>query len=133
MTTPNEPLHSIQARIEELQNTITEKEEQIKTRARNLKDELQDELEAQFSPEVLVKKYPFQAAGAAFVTGLVVAKLLKGRRGSSSPTTVKESWKQERTPSPEKSALYTIGLEVLRSAKELGFTYLQRYIDKKIK
>ena len=133
MTTPNEPLQSIQARIEELQNTITEKEEQIKARARNLKDELQGELEAQFSPEEIVRKHPFQAAGTAFVTGLVIARLLKGGRYPSEPAKQKHTAQQERLPSPEKSALYTIGLEVLRSAKELGFTYLQRYIDKKIK
>ena len=58
MTTKNEPLNSIQARIEELQNTIAEKEDQIKSRALHLSDSIKAELE----PMQIVKKYPFQAA-----------------------------------------------------------------------
>jgi len=125
MTTKNEPLNGIQARIEELQNTIAEKEDQIRSRALHLSDSIKEEL----APMQIVKKYPFQAAGITFVTGLVLTRALRGSK---------------RTPSTEQtdcyplqpqrnSALYTIGLDVLRSAKDLGFSYLQKYIDSKIK
>ena len=125
MTTKNEPLNGIQARIEELQNTIAEKENQIRSRALHLSDSIKEEL----APMQIVKKYPFQAAGITFVTGLVLTRTLRGSK---------------RTPSTEQtdcyplqpqrnSALYTIGLDVLRSAKDLGFSYLQKYIDSKIK
>ena len=53
MTTKNEPLPSIQARIEELQNTIVEKEKQIKSRALHLSDNLK----AEIAPIEIVKKY----------------------------------------------------------------------------
>ncbi len=125
MTTKNEPLNSIQARIEELQNTITEKEDQIKSRALHLSDSIKAEL----APMEIVKKYPVQAAAVTFLTGLVLTLALRDRK---------------RTPSTEQSdcypsqpqrnsALYTIGLDVLRSAKDLGFSYLQKYIDSKLK
>ncbi len=45
MTTKNEPLNSIQARIEELQNTIAEKEDQIRSRALHLSESIKAELE----------------------------------------------------------------------------------------
>ena len=125
MTTKNEPLNSIQARIEELRNTITEKEDQLKSRALHLSDSIKAEL----APVEFVKKYPFQAAGITFMTGLVLTRALRGSK---------------RTPSNEQpdsypvqpqrnSALYTIGIDVLRSAKDLGFSYLQKYIDSKLK
>jgi len=129
MTTKNEHLSSIQARIEELQNTITEKEMEIKARTRQLRDDL----EAELSPVELVRCYPFKAAAATFIAGLLLARFLKGgrrtanvKRGDSSPL-------QDSCSSPNNNALETIGIDILRSAKDLGFNYLQRYIDKKIR
>jgi hypothetical protein len=125
MTTKSETLSGIQARIEELQSTIADKEEQIKTRAMNLKDDLK----AEFSPDKMVKKYPFQAAGVTFVTGILIARALKGNRNPSSPVKLRDA----SSSSQNNSALYSIGIDVLRSAKDMGFKYLQRYIDSKLK
>ncbi len=131
MTTKNDPLNTIQARIEELQNTIAEKEEQIKKRTRRLKDDL----EAELSPVQIVRKHPLQAVGATFFIGLLVTRALRGtQRGSSTPQRTEAPASTECSrPQQSDGALYTIGLDVLRSAKDLGFSYLQRYIDKKIK
>jgi hypothetical protein len=128
MTTTNEPLASIQARIEELQNTITEKEAQIKARTRKLKEEI----EAELSPVKLVKKYPFPTTGIIFVAGMLIGKTLRGMSSTSAPEEQTACASVERSPSAQKSALSAIGLEALRSAKDLGFACLQRYIDKKI-
>jgi hypothetical protein len=131
MTTTNEPLTGIQARIEELQNTIAEKETQIKARGHQLKEEIGAEL----SPVELVRKHPFPATALLFVAGLQLGKTLRSGMTSSAsvPAAVTISPSVEHAPSPRKGALSTFGLEVLRSAKDLGFTYLQRYIDKKFK
>ena len=133
MTTKNEPLHSIQARMEELQNTITEKEKEIKERARNLKSELKEEFDAQFSPLELIRKHPFEAVSVLFVTGLVIAKSIGAPRCPSAQSEQASSPAPQQRSSPGNSVLTTIGLEALRSAKDIGFTYLQRYIDKKLK
>jgi len=127
MTTTNEPLASIQARIEELQNNIAEKEAQIKARTRKLKEEIETEL----SPVKLVKMYPFSSTGITFVAGLLIGKALRGSRSATTPAVQEACAAGVRSPSNQKSALSTIGLEALRSAKELGFACLQRYIDKK--
>ncbi|MCX6178249.1 MAG: hypothetical protein NT163_02570 [Chlorobiales bacterium] len=125
MTTKSETLSGIQARIEELQSTITEKEEQIKTRAMNLKDDLK----AEFSPDEIVKKYPLQAVGMTFVTGMLIARTLKGLKSPSSTAKPEHA----SSLSQNNSALYNIGIDILRSAKDMGFKYLQRYIDSKLK
>jgi hypothetical protein len=125
MTTKNDPLNSIQARIEELQNTIAEKEKQIKSRALDLSDNLKAEL----APMEIVKKYPFQTAGITFVTGLLLTRALRGRKTTLST----ETPDCYPAPSQRNSALSTLGLDVLRSAKDLGFSYLQKYIDRKLK
>ena len=129
MTPINEPLVSIQARIEELQNTIEDREAQIKARTRKLKEGIETEL----SPIELVRKHPFTVTGVIFFTGLLLGKALSGRKSSATPTVQTACASAERLPSNQKSALSTIGLEALRSAKDLGFACLQRYIDKKIK
>jgi len=126
MTTKNEQLHSIQARIEELQNTIAEKEEHIMARSRQLKDGLTEEL----SPVKIVRKHPFLAAGMTFAAGLLLTKTIRGKQcscNSCSPAGPDPAVSSQRN-----GALYGIGLDVLRAAKDLGFNYLQRYIDKKI-
>jgi len=130
MITQNEPLIAIQARIEELQSTITEKEQQIKARAITLKEDLQEKL----SMENIVRQHPFQAAGITFVAGLLLTKTLRAR---NTPSLLVE---RTQHPAPShhlseqsKTAFSSIGFEVLRSMKDIGVTYLQRYLEKKIK
>ncbi|MEI7933496.1 MAG: hypothetical protein WCH30_00360 [Chlorobiaceae bacterium] len=128
MTTTNEPLVGIQARIEELQNTIAEKEEQIKTRARKLKTELQEEI----SPIKLIRQHPFEAVGTSFFAGLLLIAALRSHRRPAAQEERQLTTTSQLIPTQSKTALSAIGLEVLRSVKDLGFTYLQRYLDKKI-
>ncbi len=129
MTTKNEPLVGIQARIEELQNTIAEKEEQIKARTRTLKEEIETEL----SPVEVVRNHPVATTATLFVAGLLLGKGLRSSMSPSMPKTQPASPSVACSPSQQKSVLSTIGLEALRSAKDLGFTYLKRYIDQKIR
>ncbi len=128
MTPSNEPLAGTQARIEELRNTIAEKEAQIKTRGRKLKEEI----EAELSPMELVRKHPFPATAIVFAAGLLLGKGVSGKKSTSLPSSQKACAPAKRSPSRTESALSAIGLEVLRTVKELGFASLQRYIDKKI-
>jgi hypothetical protein len=129
MTTTNEPLFSIQSRIEELQNTIAEKEEQIKTRARILKEELKEEI----SPIKFIRQHPFECVGTSILAGLLLTTALRSRRSPSAQGERQLTTTSQLIPAQNKTALSTIGLEVLRSVKDLGFTYLQRYLDNKIK
>ncbi len=129
MTTINEPFVGIQARIEELQDTIAEKEEQIKTRARILKEELKEEI----SPVKFIRQHPFEFAGTSFVAGLLLTRALRSPRRASAQGERPLTNPSQFIPAQGKTALSAIGLEVLRSVKDLGFTYLQRYLDKKIK
>ncbi len=130
MTITNEPLVGIQARIEELHNTITEKEEQIMARNRKLKDELMKEI----SPEHIVRQHPFEAAGVTFLAGLLLARAMRGHKSPSirvEPT--QHSAPSQHMSAQSKTALSSIGFEMLRSMKDLGLTYLQRYLEKKFR
>jgi len=129
MTTPNEPLVGIQARIEELHNTITEKEEQIKARTRTLKEELK----AEISPDNLIRQHPFKAAGASFLAGLLLSRALGGGRKSAHTTELPVSLSSTSCSPNRTTAFSIIGVELLRSVKDLGFTYLQRYLEKKMR
>jgi hypothetical protein len=128
--TTNEHLDGIQARIEDLQNTIAEKEEQIRQRARHLKEDLQAEL----SPLEVIKKHPLEAAGTVLAVGFLLGRAIKP---SAKPSNIEAadilSAPPVHHPSPAKIAMGTIGVDILRSAKDLGFTYLQRYLDRKIR
>ncbi len=128
MTPINEPLDGIQARIEELQKSIAKREEQIKAKTRKLKEEI----EAELSPVRIVEKYPFVVTTVVFAAGLLLGKAVRGTRRSSAPMGQVHCAPVERAPSRGENALSAIGLEALRSAKELGFACLQRYIEKKI-
>ena len=128
MTPTNEPLDGIQARIEELQKSIANREAQIKARTRKLKEEI----EAELSPVKIVEKHPFAATTVVFAAGLLLGKTLRGTKRISASIRPVACAQGERSPSRSESALSTIGLEALRSAKELGFACLQRYIQKKI-
>ncbi len=129
MTTKNEPLTGIQARIEELHNTIAEKEEQIKSRTKKLKDDIKEEV----SPEKMIRKYPFEAAGASFLAGLILARTLRGCKKSAGKVEQVTLAPQQHFSTQPKTALSAIGFEVMRSVKDIGFSYLQRYLEKKIK
>ncbi len=128
MTTTNEPLDGIQARIEELQKSIANREAQIKARTRKLKEEI----EAELSPVKIVEKHPFAVTTVFFAAGLLLGKAVRGKKSTSAPIRPVTCAQGERSASRSESALSAIGLEALRSAKELGFACLQRYIEKKI-
>ncbi len=128
MTPINEPLDGIQARIEELQKSIAKREAQIKAKTQKLKAEIETEL----SPVKIVGKHPFAVTTVVFAAGLLLGRGVRGARRTSAPMGEVHCAPAERSPSRTESALSTIGLEALRSAKELGFACLQRYIDKKI-
>ncbi|NTV92467.1 MAG: hypothetical protein HGA72_04060 [Chlorobiaceae bacterium] len=129
MTTNNEPLSSIEARIEELHNTIAEKEEQIKARTRQLKDDIQTELD----PVTVVRRHPFEIAGSVFVTGLLIGRSIKTmmRPSHKHPSNMAAASEQVSAKAP--SPLGGLGIDILRSAKDLGFNYLTHYLDKTIK
>jgi hypothetical protein len=131
MTTANEHLKSIQSRIDELEQTISERGEQIKTRALNLKEELQDEL----APEELVRKHPFKATGAALLTGLLIGRAAKSIVAPARGTvTVTENLPAARhEPSALMVALSAVGAEVLHAGKDLAITWLRNYIEEKKK
>lgn len=128
MTPKNEPLAGTQARIEELRNTIAEKEAQIKTSGRKLREGI----EAELSLMGLVRKYPFPATTIIFAAGLLLGKGGRSKKSTSLSNSKGACAPAKRSPSRSESILSAIGLEVLRAAKELGFASLQRYIDKKI-
>ncbi|MBM3162066.1 MAG: hypothetical protein FJZ79_01780 [Chlorobi bacterium] len=127
--TTNESLDGIQARIEDLQNTIAEKEEQIRQRARHLKDELQAEL----SPLEVVRKHPLETAGAVLAAGVLIGRALKPSCKSSRPARAIHAEPAGPSRSGITTAMGLVGVDILRSAKDLGFTYLQRYLDRKIR
>jgi hypothetical protein len=130
MTTKNDTLHGIQARIEELQKTIAEKEKQIKARTRNLKKDIEEEL----SPEEIIKKHPFLAAGTTFTAGLILTKTLGGRRKSPPQAKTPEpAFQPEPAASRRKGVMYTVGLDVFHSLKDIGFKYLQGYVENKFR
>jgi hypothetical protein len=130
MTTKNDTLHGIQARIEELQKTIAEKEKQIKARTRNLKEDIAEEL----SPEEIVKKHPFLAAGTTFTAGLIITKSISGRRKQQQQPKAPEPVQQQEPPSSRRKGLmYTIGLDVFHSLKDIGVNYLQGYVEQRFR
>ncbi|KUL30458.1 hypothetical protein [Chlorobium limicola] len=128
MTTNNERLDGIQARIEDLQNTISEKEEQIKARAYQFKEDLKTEL----SPLEVIKKHPFETAGAVLAAGFFVGRALRPSRRAENSTQAEIPVTSNQS-SAVKIAIGSLGIDILRSAKDLGFTYLQRYLDRKIR
>ena len=130
MITQNEPLAAIQARREELHHTITERKEQIAMRA----EELVTKLKKEVSPITLIKKHPGKAACAAFLSGLLLTKAFGGHRTPSAGMEYREQYTPPPfLPTPGKTALSAIGFELLRSVKDIGFSYLQRYLEKKIR
>ncbi len=124
-----EPLKHIEARIHELEQSIHEREKQLKDRAGQFKKELQEEL----SPEELVKKYPLQTTGASLVFGFLAGKILRSVISPSSHTNAQPASKPKSESSELKNAVASIGIDVLRSGKDLAFSYLKHYLDNRIK
>jgi ElaB/YqjD/DUF883 family membrane-anchored ribosome-binding protein len=137
MTTANDHLKSIQARIDELEHTISERGEQIRNRTSQIKEELKDEL----SPEELIRKHPFEAVGGALFTGLVVGKAIRSLFGGRSRKRLPEpSVRTEEVhhsgkqlPVAVKAALATVGAEALHAGQDLAVSWLRNYIEEKKK
>ena len=124
-----EPLKNIEARIQELENSIHEREKQLRERAGLFKKELQEEL----APAELVKKYPFQTTGLSLLFGFFAGKIIRSIVSPSPRANVQPSSPPQKEPSELKNAVASIGVDVLRSGKDLAFNYLKHYMDKKIK
>ncbi|HHE07833.1 MAG TPA: hypothetical protein ENL01_02860 [Chlorobaculum parvum] len=135
MTTANDPLKNIQSRIDELEQTISDRGEQIKARTRQLKDDLQEEL----SPVELLKKHPAESAGVSFVTGLVAGRVIRGLISTKTPRTAKKkampsepAFGEETIaikPSALKAAISAIGIELLNTGKDLAITWAKNQFD----
>jgi ElaB/YqjD/DUF883 family membrane-anchored ribosome-binding protein len=131
MTTANEHIKSIQSRIDELEQTVSERGEQIKSRAMHLKEDLQEEL----APDELIRKHPFKTTGSALLAGLLIGRAVKSIfRPSDRPVIVTENLPAvHREPSSVKTALVTIGVEILHTGKDLAIAWLKNYIAEKKK
>lgn len=145
MTTANDPLKNIQSRIDELEQTISDRGEQIKARTRQLKDDLQEEL----SPVELIKKHPVESAGVSFVTGLVAGRIIrsvispKRQRITVAATpqpAAKPGWAEKPKPhakaaateepreasaSPRGMAVGALGIEVIHALRDLAVTWIK--------
>lgn len=124
-----EPLKNIEARIQELENSIHEREKQLRERAGRLKKELQEEL----APAELVKKYPLQTTGLSLLFGFFTGKIIRSIISPSRRTDAQPASPPQKEPSELKNAVASIGVDVLRSGKDLAFNYLKHYMDKKMK
>jgi len=129
MTTKNDLMQTVQNRMEELENTIAEKEEQIRQRGH----QLQHDIEASIPPKEIVIKHPLQSTALLFLTGILTGKTIRSlaRKPSVRPTAQKAAsiLPQKATDSDFRD----IRMELLRSAKDLGVSYLQHYIDGKFR
>jgi hypothetical protein len=129
MTTNNDTMRKVQKRMEELQNTIAEKEEQIRLRGH----QLQHDIEAGISPKEIVKKHPLQSTALLFLTGILTGQAV---RTLAHKPTVQPTAEKTAFPLPQAapdSDFRDIRMELLRSAKDLGVSYLQHYIDGKFR
>ncbi|TCD48838.1 hypothetical protein [Chlorobium sp. N1] len=130
MTKKNEHLESVQARIEALQETIAERERDIRERA----GRFQERLEKEISPVEMVRRHPWQAAFGALAVGFLTGRMLRGGGSPAEHPEQQEFPQAPLAPMAQRSAvLPDIRLELIRSAKELGVSYLQRYIDSRFR
>lgn len=131
MTDKQNHLESVQERIDILQETIAERERDIRERARRF----QENLEHEISPAEIVRRHPWPSAFAALGLGYLTGRMLR----SGGPAPSAESCQLPETGAPALPATRTGGaladlrLELIRSAKELGVNYLQRYLDSKFR
>lgn len=124
-----EHLKSIDARIRELEQSIREREAELKQRAGRFREELQ----AGLTPEEIVRKYPLQAAGGSLLAGFLAGKIIRSILSPSSQKTAPPPDTAQNKPSGLRSALGTLGIDVLHSGKDLAFTYLKHYLDNRMK
>ncbi len=139
MTNAHDPLKSIQSRIDELEQTISERGEQIKSRTRQLKEDLQEEL----SPVEIVRKHPVKSAALSFVTGIVAGRILRGiispkrskkvGKGAVGTAPGSEPEVVATEPSPLKEAMGSIGIELLHTGKDLAITWIKNQFDTRTK
>ncbi|NTU57502.1 MAG: hypothetical protein HGB00_01065 [Chlorobiaceae bacterium] len=127
MTTANDPIKSIQSRIDELEQSIAERGEHIKARTLQLKEELQDEL----SPVELIRKHPVEAAGASFVTGVLLGRAIKSIVSPTPHRPSVQSDPADKQRSTLSATIGIIGIELLHTAKDLGIAWLKNYIEEK--
>ncbi len=126
MKQDTEPLTTIESRIQDLQESIEQRRQHLKTRATRLKDDLQDEL----APEEIIRKYPLQTAAASLLAGILTGKFI---RAVVTPSGRQPQKNIQEKPSEFKAALGDIGVDILRSGKDLAFTYLRHHLDNRIK
>ncbi|ASQ91136.1 hypothetical protein CHL67_09595 [Prosthecochloris sp. GSB1] len=124
-----EHFKSIDARIEELEKSIRDRETELKNRAGHLTEEIRSEL----APGELVRKYPLQAAGAALLTGFLGGKIIRSIVTHSPERKADDGNRAAPEPSGARQALGALGIDILHSGKNLAFSYLQHYLDQKIK
>jgi hypothetical protein len=131
MTTANEHLKSIQSRIDELEQTISERGEQIKSRAVHLKDELREEL----APEEVIRRHPFKSTGGAILAGLLIGRAVRSVVAPAHRSAPVSEYQPvaHHEPSAMKVALATIGAEALHAGKDLAITWMKNYIEEKKK
>jgi ElaB/YqjD/DUF883 family membrane-anchored ribosome-binding protein len=131
MTEQNKHLENVQERIAALHETIAEREQDIKDRARKF----QHELEQEISPVEIVKRHPWQAVLGALATGFLTGRILRSLgSGPTDEASAEPAVPARPVPvSRPESAMRDIRLELIRSAKDLGINYLQRYIEGKLK
>ena len=132
MTTGNDHLQSIQSRIDELEHTISVRGEHIRTRTRQLKDDLKDE----FAPAELIRKHPLETAAATFVAGVTLGRILKRMvTHSKVPPSVQvpqtEAVESTTYHAASRSVLGSIGIEMLHAGTDLAMTWLKHYLDEK--
>jgi ElaB/YqjD/DUF883 family membrane-anchored ribosome-binding protein len=132
MTTANDQLRSIQSRVDELEQTISDRGEQIKARATQLKEEIREEL----APLEILRKHPMEAAGVSFVTGLLAGRLMKSAMGPKrhrTPVVHPDVAPAPQTPqtSPLGVAVGALGIELLHAARDLAVTWLKTRAEEK--
>lgn len=130
MGTKTEHLNSIESRIRELENNITRRQQQLLERAETFRSDLQNE----FSPEEIIRRYPLQSTLASATAGFIVARAVKAVAGPNKAKPTQPASSVESKPRSElSSAMGSLAVEVLHSGKDLAFSYLKAYLDEKIK
>ncbi|NTU54226.1 MAG: hypothetical protein HGA97_11150 [Chlorobiaceae bacterium] len=133
MTTANEQIRNIQSRIDELEQTISDRSDQIKSRTNQLKEDLREEL----SPLEIIRKHPLESVGITFITGIVAGRGFKSvlgpkRRCTAKSKTAVTEFHHEKQPSPVGVAIGAIGVELLHTARDLAITWIKnRVVEKK--
>ena len=134
MSNAHDPIKNIQSRIDELEQTIADRGEQIKERTRQLKEDLQEEL----SPVEMLRRHPLEATGASFVTGIVAGRVIRSLVSPKrQPATVAPQIQpapqtyQAKPASPIAVAVSAIGAELLHAAKDMAVAWLKSQVESK--